>query len=59
MIPFKESLLIKDLKRSLNEMLVVRNFFFTSVLYIFQQALIGLFIISFSAIVMVILDGTR
>ena len=33
----KEPLLIKDLKPSLNEMWVVRNFFFTSLLYIFQQ----------------------
>ena len=28
------------------KMWVVRNFFFTSLLYIFQQTLIGLFIIS-------------
>ena len=29
------------------KMWVVRNFFFTSLLYIFEQTLIGLFIISF------------
>ena len=29
------------------KMWVVRNFFFTSLLYIFQQTLIGLFIVSF------------
>ena len=46
----KESLLIKDLKPSLNimKMWVVRNFFFTSLSYIFQVTLIGLFVISFS-----------
>ena len=40
----KESLLIKDLKPSLNmmRMWVVRNFFFTSVSYIFQLTLICL-----------------
>ena len=42
----KESLLIKDLKPSLNEN--VDSDFFTSLLYIFQQTLIGLFFISFS-----------
>ena len=30
------------------KMWVVRDFFFASLLYIFQQTLIGLFIISFS-----------
>ena len=30
------------------KMWVVKNFFFTSLLYILQQTLIGLFIISFS-----------
>ena len=44
----KESLLIKDLKPSLNENVGSEKRFFTSVLYIFQQTLIGLFIISFS-----------
>ena len=53
----KESLLIKGLKRSLNENVgsetIVNNYgetelFFTSLLYIFRRALIGLFIISFS-----------
>ena len=43
----KESLLIKDLKPSLNENVGSEKRFFTSVLYIFQQTLIGLFIISF------------
>ena len=44
----KESLLIKDLKPSLNENVGSEKLFFTSLLYIFQQTLIGLFFISFS-----------
>ena len=44
----KESLLIKDLKPSLNENVGSEKRFFTSLLYIFQQTLIGLFFISFS-----------
>ena len=44
----KESLLIKDLKPSLNENVGSEKLFFTSLLYIFPQTLIGrLFIISF------------
>ena len=41
-----ESLLIKDLKPSVNENVGSEKLFLTSLLYIFQQTLIGLFFLS-------------
>ena len=49
----KESLLIKDLKPSLNENVGSKKLFFTSLLYILQQTLIGLFFIRFFTIVLI------